>query len=68
MNEGCVGQSKSVRSAAAMADGKMTATDLAKCIAEFKAFVEKNPGWNSGPQHAKHPIIFVETAVEKALN
>lgn len=37
-------------------------------IAEFKNFVTNLNGWNSGPEHAKHPIIFVETAVEKALN
>jgi hypothetical protein len=29
---------------------------------------ENMDGWNSGPEHAKHPIIFVETAVEKAMN
>lgn len=37
-------------------------------IAEFKNFVTNLDGWNSGPEHAKHPIIFVETAVEKAPN
>ena len=30
------------------------------CVAEFKNFVTKLPGWNSGPKHAKHPIVFLK--------
>jgi hypothetical protein len=38
MNRGYVGYSRSVRSAAAMAEGKMTATDFAKWVRRFARY------------------------------